>query len=99
MAHDILPKTVDAMLHVQFLDPGRDLLHLLVMAQLLTCSRGRDIGVHGRGDMKADCVHAVQSVENFWSGDGVSRVKVRDRTAELTRKCIGLNATMTGAGA
>ena len=67
MAHDVLAKTIDAMLHVQFPDPWRDLLHLLVVALLTTHSRRRDVGIHGRRNMHADRVYAVQSVGDFWS--------------------------------
>lgn len=59
VAHDVLTNTVDAMLHVQFLDTWRDLLHLLVMALLLTCSRSRDVGVHGGRNMHTDGIHAM----------------------------------------
>lgn len=59
IAHDVLTETVNSMLHVQFLDAWRDLFHLLVMTLLLSCSESRDIGIHGRRDMKSDCVHAM----------------------------------------
>lgn len=92
MAHDILTETIDAMLHVQFLDAGRNLLHLLVMVLLLTRPGSRDVGVHGRRNMKSDCVHAVQGVEYFWPNDSVSRSSVKGRMTELTRRNIGLSA-------
>lgn len=76
MAHDVLAKTIDAMLHVQFPDPWRDLLHLLVVALLTTHSRRRDVGIHGRRNMRVDGIHAMQSVENFGSSSGVNRADV-----------------------
>jgi hypothetical protein len=76
MAHNVLAEKIDAMLHVQFLYTWRYLLHLLVVALLMTHSRRRDVGIHRRRNMGVDCIHAMQSVENFWSSNiGVSRSK------------------------
>jgi hypothetical protein len=72
MAHDILTKTVDAMFHVQFLDAWRTLLYLVVVSLLLTHSGSRDVGVHGRRTMQANCIYTMQGVEDFWSSNGVS---------------------------
>ena len=92
MAHDVLAKTIDAMLHVQFPDPWRDLLHLLVVALLTTHSRRRDVGIHGRRNMRTDGIHAMQSVEDFWSGNDVGKFTPMAGREELTRRCISLNA-------
>lgn len=74
MAHDILTKAVDTVLHVQFLDAWRELLYLFIVALLLTHSRSRDVSVHGCRNMQADRVDAMQSVEDFWPSNGVSEV-------------------------
>jgi hypothetical protein len=92
MAHDILPKTIDAMLHVQLLDTWRHFLHLLVVALLLTHSGSRDDRVHGRRNMRADSIVAMQSVEDFWPG-AVSRFEIEDWKTALTQRSTGLNVT------
>jgi hypothetical protein len=65
------------------------------VALLMKYSWSCDVGVHGGRDMRADCVHAVQSVEDFRSDSGVSMsARSRASNMELTRKCIGLSAIM-----
>jgi len=59
MAHNVLMETIDAMFHVQSLNAWRDLLHLVVMALLLTGSRSRDVGVHERRNMHPNRIHAM----------------------------------------
>jgi len=59
MAHDILTKPIDTVLHVQFLDAWRYLRYLVIVALLLTHSGSRNVGIHGRRKMRVDCIHAM----------------------------------------
>ena len=66
VAHDILTQTIDTVLHVQLYNARRNLFHLLVVFLRLECPGCCLVVIHGRRNMHADRVDAVQSVEDFW---------------------------------